>query len=275
MSTNWEHKQLLVADFIQRSRKVPASGCSNLSLTPNLVLGSILVTITLAIVLFAIFGLSHSNTSITKQNSLASFLPKDFVLPRNLPVRGRMSNQYASSAAALYTFINSKVLDARVPKNQASRITAAIVDAGQRTGLDPLLIAAIVKAESAFKPDATSPVGAAGLMQLMPATAKFIGKKIDLQPRNRTELYNLERNLILGSAYVIYLNRMFHGSLQRTLVAYNWGPANAELAFNRRSRNIPAVTQHYTRAVISTHRVWKAEFAQRQGGYKYVGLFAN
>jgi soluble lytic murein transglycosylase len=89
---------------------------------------------------------------------------------------------------------------------------------------EPALLFAIVRQESAFETDAVSPVGARGLMQLMPATAGFIAGKLQLPssiPRLTTDgIYNLT----LGRGYLDHLIDDFGGSYALAIGAYNAGP---------------------------------------------------
>jgi hypothetical protein len=92
----------------------------------------------------------------------------------------------------------------------------AMARAAERHRLDPLLLAAIVETESAFAPDAVSPEGAIGLMQLIPETGELYGK---------TDLFDPYVNLEVGSQFIGALLDRYHGDLALALAAYNCGPA--------------------------------------------------
>ena len=84
------------------------------------------------------------------------------------------------------------------------------------------LVKAVMQVESTLNPKAVSPKGASGLMQIMPATAKYLG----LKPEDR---FNPEKNVEAGSRYLAeQLNEFGDESL--ALAAYNWGPGNLKLA---------------------------------------------
>jgi hypothetical protein len=87
--------------------------------------------------------------------------------------------------------------------------------AARRHSVDELLVAAIVEAESSFNPGAISPVGAIGLMQVMPATAAGFGAGDPSNPAI---------NVDLGARYLSRLLNRFGGDLELALAAYNAGP---------------------------------------------------
>ena len=84
--------------------------------------------------------------------------------------------------------------------------------------LDPLIIISLIRQESAFNPLATSRVGAKGLMQLMPATAKRMNRKVKVKQLNNPEI-----NVSLGTKYLKQLLNRFDGNLIYTLASYNAG----------------------------------------------------
>ncbi len=88
-------------------------------------------------------------------------------------------------------------------------------DAAKQFQLDPALIRAVIHAESAFNAKAHSKVGAIGLMQLMPATAKELGV---------TDAYNVQQNIRGGSQYLAYLLERFDNDIELACAAYNAGP---------------------------------------------------
>ena len=96
-----------------------------------------------------------------------------------------------------------------------------IFAAAERAGVHPLLVAAVVRAESAFDARAVSVKGARGLMQLMPATAERFGVRADW-------LFDPEKNLEAGTRYLAWLADRFPGDLRRVLAAYNAGEGEVE-----------------------------------------------
>jgi soluble lytic murein transglycosylase len=100
---------------------------------------------------------------------------------------------------------------------------AQVLAQARASGLDPAVVFGLVRQESRFQVDAKSSVGASGLMQLMPATARWTAKKvgIDFKPQQITDP---DVNLQLGSAYLKRLLDDFDGSLVMAAAAYNAGP---------------------------------------------------
>ncbi|BBP43923.1 transglycosylase SLT domain-containing protein [Thiosulfativibrio zosterae] len=103
-----------------------------------------------------------------------------------------------------------------------------VLQAAKQHAVDPAWIYGVMRRESAFATDIRSPVGATGLMQLMPNTARFIGQKIGVKPQTYKNLTNAESNIELGSAYLSYLNEKFQGNRILATAAYNAGPNRVE-----------------------------------------------
>ncbi|WP_078121066.1 transglycosylase SLT domain-containing protein [Thiosocius teredinicola] len=94
-----------------------------------------------------------------------------------------------------------------------------------RQGIDKAWIYAVMRQESAFMSNARSPVGAMGLMQLMPATARTVSRKIlNRTPPSRYELLQPDTNIELGSAYLKHVKSELGDSAMLATAAYNAGP---------------------------------------------------
>ena len=117
-----------------------------------------------------------------------------------------------------------------------------IVDSSRRYGIDPLLIYSQMHQESTFKINATSPKGASGLMQLMPATARRFGV---------TKIYDPQQNIDAGVRYMRWLLDTFNGDVVLALAGYNAG----EGAVMKYGWNIPPYreTQEYVRRISSRY----------------------
>lgn len=96
----------------------------------------------------------------------------------------------------------------------------------EQNKLEPTLVAAIIKTESHFDPEAVSPVGARGLMQIMPDTGKWIADRMGLE-YNEDDLFEPELNIAMGTYYFKYLFDRFL-SEDRAIMAYNGGLYNVD-----------------------------------------------
>ncbi len=112
-------------------------------------------------------------------------------------------------------------------------LSGTIIDVARAEGIDPELAFRLVKLESDFNSRATSPVGAVGLTQVMPSTARFYQKGITTQ-----RLYDPNVNLRVGFRYLRELVREYHGDMNTALLVYNRGPA--AVAKSRAQGNNPS-----------------------------------
>jgi soluble lytic murein transglycosylase len=94
----------------------------------------------------------------------------------------------------------------------------------QTTGLDVEWAYGLIRQESRFILNAQSGVGARGLMQLMPATAQMVARKIGLGPLSRDQLNDLNTNILLGTNYLSMIYNQFDGSAVLATAGYNAGP---------------------------------------------------
>lgn len=104
-------------------------------------------------------------------------------------------------------------------------LAASIFDAAVSEGIDPELGFRLVRVESRFNPRATSPVGALGLTQLMPSTARLFRKDLTTD-----QIYDKDTNLRIGFRYLRNLLRLYGGNLELALVAYNRGEGRVDAA---------------------------------------------
>jgi soluble lytic murein transglycosylase len=103
-----------------------------------------------------------------------------------------------------------------------------VVASAERAGINPAWAFAIIRAETAWQPDAQSGADARGLMQLLPGTAKLVARRSDLPYDGPASLYDPAINIPLGTQYLANLATRFNGSPWLASAAYNAGPGNAE-----------------------------------------------
>lgn len=95
----------------------------------------------------------------------------------------------------------------------------------QESRLDPLLVAAVVRTESRFRPGVVSRSGAIGLMQITPDTGRWIAEQLGETGFAVDTLYDPQVNLRFGTWYLRYLIDRFPGAIDLALAAYNAGPS--------------------------------------------------
>jgi soluble lytic murein transglycosylase len=101
---------------------------------------------------------------------------------------------------------------------------AAVVARSAQIGLDPAYVYGLIRQESRFIMDAKSGVGASGLMQVMPATAKWTAKKIGLATFQPHHITDRDTNIAIGTGYLKLVLDSFDGSMPLAAAAYNAGP---------------------------------------------------
>ena len=104
---------------------------------------------------------------------------------------------------------------------------AAVLARAQSIGLEPAYVYGLIRQESRFIMDARSVVGASGLMQVMPATAKWTAKKIGLIDFTPAKLTDRDTNIAIGTGYLKLVLDSFQGSMPLAAAAYNAGPSRA------------------------------------------------
>ena len=125
-------------------------------------------------------------------------------------------------------------------------------------GVEPSLVAAVIKAESRFDTEATSSRGAYGLMQLLPETARFVSERTGISGDFRDP----ETNIRIGTRYLSYLQSRYEGDQRLALAAYNSGEGRVDRWLSRGdfdvSRDIPfAETRDYVRNVTESQKVYE------------------
>ncbi len=127
---------------------------------------------------------------------------------------------------AIFTAAKAKAyddLDVRFPTPYLQNLQAE----SKTQDVDLAWIYGIIRQESAFAEGARSHAGAMGLMQVMPATARFVARKIGLPLTKTTDITELDNNIALGVAYLSQMLDKFNGNYMLATAAYNAGPGRA------------------------------------------------
>lgn len=128
-----------------------------------------------------------------------------------------------------------------IPLSGDCDLDLIIYHAGEKAGVDPRFIHAVIKQESRYNPKAVSPVGAQGLMQMMPATAKRFGLKDPFDPAANVEA---------GTKYLKFLLKRFDGDVSLALAGYNAGEGSVD-----KYKGVPPYgeTQNYVKKISATY----------------------
>ena len=138
----------------------------------------------------------------------------------------------------------------------------AVTQRSRSISLDPAYVYGLIRQESRFIMDARSGVGASGLMQVMPATARWTARKIGLEGFTASQLNDRDTNITIGTAYLKLALDDLDGSMAMAAAAYNAGPGRPRIwrgqtggpTFDAAiwAENVPfAETRDYVKKVLS------------------------
>lgn len=146
-------------------------------------------------------------------------------------------------------------------------------------GAPPEWVWAIMRAESLYRPDVISPVGAKGLMQMMPYTANNLARLAGMDNIDPPKLLNPDLNIRLGAQYLARLQKMFKGQLALASAAYNAGPHRVEswlvnfghLETDEFVEHIPFLeTRNYVKKVVRNHTFYRRLYAKDQAPVEFL-----
>ena len=143
------------------------------------------------------------------------------------PTAAKLAQQWQWDEVAIFTIAKVKQwddIDLRFPLSYSDKIHENAVE----QNLNPVILFGLVRRESAFNKNAHSPVGARGLMQIMPQTGKQIAKDLNERWTGKNDLFNPVKNLKYGSYYYQKLLNQFDGHYALALAAYNAGPSRVK-----------------------------------------------
>lgn len=144
-----------------------------------------------------------------------------------------------------------------------------LISSSKDNGLDPALVAGVIRQESNFNPQATSPAGARGLMQLMPAVGQQLAAQKGIGPWNPDLLYDPDVSIKLGTAHLSTLVRKYP-EVAKALAAYNAGESRVAKWSTKTGANdaevfterIPFVeTRDYVRTILRNRAYYQALYA--------------
>jgi soluble lytic murein transglycosylase len=145
-----------------------------------------------------------------------------------------------------------------ITDKEAWKLSSVIFDESAQRDVDPLLVLAVIKVESGFSNNALSPMGARGIMQIMPETGKYLSDELFRVDGFKTSefrpdhLHDPAFNIKLGVFYLDGLKKQFR-NLSLALLAYNLGPGEIQ---SRLANNLELADQ-YAATVLTAYREYK------------------
>ncbi len=159
-----------------------------------------------------------------------------------------------------------KIQDIILKKIYPTKYSEYVYRYSKEYDVDPILVFAIIKAESNFNPNVVSSSNAIGLMQLMDTTAEEIAKKLDVNFVKGASLYNPELNIRLGTKYFSNLMKEYNNNYLLALTAYNAGIGNVKRWIEQGIikengsdiENIPfKETNNYVRKIVRDYKIYR------------------
>ncbi len=140
-----------------------------------------------------------------------------------------------------------------------------IVPLSQQNGLDPLLVAALVRQESSFDPTVDSVADARGLMQFVPPTAQDVANQLNWQNYTLDDLYRPIVSVTFGTHYLSAMKDYQGGSGVGALLSYNAGPGTASIWLNQAGDDLEALylvinyseSRSYLDIIYSNHYLYQ------------------
>ena len=212
------------------------------------------------------FSLEHADR---KEEAVAAYLaipdgPEAYygwLASKRLKKLANTSNQNLISNRA--SRVNTSV--AAVADSYPAPYRQALLNAARSRKIDPRFLLALIKQESVFRPQAKSPAGARGLLQLTIDTAQKYAPAAGFMSLTESQLYRPETSILLGAEYIEQLSSLFPQQLEAVAASYNGGEDNVARWLKRAGHKDPGVftseigfdeTKGYVQKVMANYRVY-------------------
>jgi len=166
------------------------------------------------------------------------------------PVKALDPVQHESDAALVSAILEHMEARPRtgMTRSEIRELAHTIVAESRRHDVDPALVLAVIHVESRYDAFAVSPVGAMGLMQILPSTGRELAEQQGIDWIGPQTLFDPVANVRIGVAYLKQLSDRY-GSTSMALAAYNWGPGRID----RRLRSGTPLPTAYPALVLEAH----------------------
>jgi soluble lytic murein transglycosylase len=168
-------------------------------------------------------------------------------------------------------FIAGLIAQARPSISDCGLIARHIVEVASEKHIDPFYVAAVISVESRFSTTARSRVGARGLMQLMPQTARSLTNATP-EESVKDSLNDPRLNIELGIDYLKHLETIYHGDRTLVLAAYNWGPTNLAKV-KKEFQRAPKSVQRYANTIIERTQNWQRHYLKAHSSAAQISHF--
>lgn len=198
--------------------------------------------------------------------------------PRDIAVAAHLARKWGLDRLAMTTIAKAVPYDdvtVRFPMGYQESVTQQ----ARAQGVDAALVFSVIRRESAFEPSAKSGVGALGLMQIMPATAKHIAALLKEPGRDDGDMLNPDINVRYGTAYFRHLMEHFGQHFALVAAAYNagmgkvehWLPASQPMPADIWIETIPYLeTRQYVTALLSSAVIYQGRLGGRIGNMRHL-----
>jgi TolA-binding protein len=138
--------------------------------------------------------------------------------------------------------------------------------AGKKQKVDPMLVHSLIRQESFYQKDIVSKVGAIGLMQVMPSTARAIARELNIRPPRRYDMMQPSTNITLGVYYMEQVFSQFDNNMINAIASYNAGPGAVKKWVNKFSFEDPDFyvesipyeeTRNYVKKVLNNYWIYR------------------